>query len=95
MVPATDPVGGALYELDSLQEGVGNCEPFKAICRDHIETYDALREALGSDLEKKIVMSIFALFLLSIFYQISCVRMNSFPVFSDTFSSFVEISVIV
>lgn len=78
MVSATDPVGRALFELYSLQEEVGNREPCSGICRDHIGTYDALREVLYSDLQTRIVRSTFALFLLSIIYQISCVYMNYF-----------------
>lgn len=47
---AMDRVGGASYELDLLQAGVGNSRTFTGICEYYMGTYDVLRELLDSDL---------------------------------------------
>lgn len=83
-----DPVGFALCELDSFWEELGNRELFKGITRHCIGIYDVSGEVVGFDLESWILRSIFALFLSNIFYQIWCVHMKSFYVFSGTFTIF-------
>lgn len=88
-----DQVGGSLFELYFSQKVIDNREPFKGICRDHIITFDALRELIDSNLDKKIVQNRFDFFLLSDFYQITSFRMKSFPRISGSSSIFIEIYV--
>lgn len=40
-------------ESDSLRKGLENLEPFMGIYEDFMDTYDAPRKVIGSDLEEK------------------------------------------
>lgn len=47
LVSVTNPVRRTLDNLDLLQEGLENHEPFTDMCRDYLVTYGVLREDLG------------------------------------------------